>query len=147
VIETLTRAIVWAEFDVLESLSRGFRPENKSLSMGHLLLVGACVAAVTVLVWALSRYIGQFDPRRRVSSPRALFAQLCQAHSLAWPERQLLRRLAREQELDMPAMLFIEPERFEPSRWSRAMRARGRELEQIRRRLFGKITPADSAAS
>jgi hypothetical protein len=145
--DTSTHLILWAEFDVLESLSRGFRPENKPLSVGHLLMVGLCVAAVTVVVWALSRYFGQFDPRRRISSPRALFAQLCHAHSLAWPERQLLRRLAREQKLGMPAMLFIEPECFEPSRWSPAMRARRRDLDQIRRRLFGETAAAGSDAS
>jgi hypothetical protein len=147
VTSALTRMIVLAEFDVLESISRGFRLENKALSVSHLMLVGLCVAGITAVAWGFSHYFGQFDLQRRGNSPRALFAQLCRTHALAWPQRQLLRRLAREQKLDTPAMLFIEPEHFEPSRWSRAMQPRGRDLEQIRQRLFGDTTPDGSDAS
>ena len=53
-VNALTRNVVWAEFDVFESLARGFRPENKALSMGDLLIVLLFVAAVLAAAWAAS---------------------------------------------------------------------------------------------
>ncbi|MEZ6072367.1 MAG: hypothetical protein R3C10_19430 [Pirellulales bacterium] len=74
--ERFVTAVVWAEFDVLESISRGFRPENKALGMGDLALVMLFIGVVSAIAWAVSRYLGRLDPQRPTHSPRSLFAEL-----------------------------------------------------------------------
>ncbi|MCA9102628.1 MAG: hypothetical protein KDA63_15820 [Planctomycetales bacterium] len=138
--ERFVTAVVWAEFDVLESISRGFRPENKALGMGDLALVMLFICVVSAIAWAVSRYLGRLDPQRPTHSPRALFAELARAHALSWSQRRLLRRLAGERQLPTPAVLFLEPQHFEASRLSKALQTRRRELTEIHQRLFATAT-------
>ena len=46
--------------------------------------------------------------------PRKLFDELCKLHRLDRREIVLLHTLAKERQLEMPALLFVYPEHFTP---------------------------------
>jgi len=61
---------------------------------------------------------------------------LCRAHGLDWSTRRLLKQLAAEWELTSPALLFVEPDRFNTSRLSVEWQDHAELLEHLRHQLF-----------
>jgi hypothetical protein len=90
------------------------------------------VLAVIGIVLLTKRCVAESE-RRRTSSPRALFRELCRAHQLSWSDRQLLLKLAAWHALPDPALLFIEPARFQVAAGLDDYRER---LAQLQRQLF-----------
>ncbi len=110
-------------------------------------LAGLCGIVAIALVWLVaSRYLSERQPRP-VGKPWRLFFQLAWAHRLRWRDAWLLYRLACRLRLIQPAVLFVQPENFAPSRldgWRAEHIAR---LEQLRERLFAGLGHPPSLAT
>jgi hypothetical protein len=102
-------------------------------------IIGVCVSLLLV-----GRYYRRFERLKSYDSPPELFRELCRVHQLDWSTRRLLKRLAVEWEMTSPALLFVEPERFNVSRLPTEWRENAARLEQLRERLFAPA-PAPSA--
>ena len=76
---------------------------------------GAWVVVLVAVLLAALAALGVFIVRRlvllsRAPQPgRALFDELADAHRLTPPERKILLTLARRENLDDPARLFVDP--------------------------------------
>jgi len=120
-------------------MGRRFRRRGGSIDWTELLLPIALVACVVGIAWLVSRYF-KLRAERDAVSPQALFAELCQAHGLDWPNQQLLRALATANRLPSPAQLFVEPEHFDVERLGVALESRKEQVVALHSKLF-----ADSA--
>jgi hypothetical protein len=76
--------------------------------------------------------------KRACHDPQRLFRDLCRAHRLGWRDVQLLRKLARFEQVDPPARLFVEPRRFQPS-VAEQLACTPQDLTRLRQRLFGNL--------
>lgn len=120
-------------------VAEGFRGERAEFDSGTLLTLALSLAAVLLVLWFTSYWSGG---RRRASayhSPGRLFLTLCRAHRLRWRDVWLLWQLARWYELEDPARLFLEPERFDPSTLSRRLTRQAARLRLLRARLFAGL--------
>ena len=137
------RALLLAERNGLDELASrmadGFRGDRVRLDFGQvaaMLLVAAGLAAV---IWFLSRLTGGRDRRSVSNSPAKLFVSLCRTHGLNWKDTWLLWRLARWQQLDDAARLFLEPDHFDLDGLSPSLAAWGERLKSLRSRLFADL--------
>lgn len=108
------------------------------------LLVGVCAVVAVVAVWLFAAWYLSPPKARRIGHPWRLFFQLARAHRLAWREVWLLYRLASRLKLQQPALVFVQPENFAPSRvegWSADTVAR---LVRLRERLFAGLGQGDA---
>ncbi len=118
-------------FEGIRSGFRGRRFDMDDVMLGLLIL-----ACGVLVLWALS-YLMKFQEKQGAfSSPTMLFWSLCQAHALRWSDRWLLWRVARAARLRDPARLFLEPERFEPSKLRPALRLHAARLGRLAEMLF-----------
>ena len=132
--QLLYHGILLAQRGRLDGFSKAFRGrpiDSGDMVFGLLILVGVCLA-----VWLLSYVLSLREGRRAYTSRLGLFLTLCKAHSLRWPERWLLWRVARAQRLRDPARLFLEPERFHPVNLDPTLQTRSAQLSELRERLF-----------
>lgn len=123
------------DLDRLLQLTRGLqsRPEE---TREKLLWLGGFVAAMVVLFWAASWWARRDERRRTYTHPGRLFHELCRAHGLDASSRRLLRRLASHARLSQPALIFVEPQWFDPAGLPPSLTAEQPHLEQLRARLF-----------
>jgi hypothetical protein len=96
-------------------------------------IIAAVSASIVLVIWFVMRWF-QSRERTIANSPWHLFKELCSAHGLTLPERQMLTRLVRERDLPQPAALFVEPACWGLERQSAS--ARTLELEKLKRRVF-----------
>lgn len=131
------RWLLWADRGKLaRSMGENFRGENAQLDIADVWIGLAIVAVLAVALLLLSKYVARRERARRFYSPQGLFNQLCQAHGLDRSGCKALWRLARQEELEHPARLFLEPERFD--RPSSVVDADREAYRQLRSRLFGE---------
>ncbi len=122
-----------------EGIRSGFR--GRRIGMDDVVLGLLILACGVLVLWALS-YLMKFQEKQgSFSSPTMLFWSLCQAHGLRWSDRWLLWRVARAARLRDPARLFLEPERFEPSKLRPALRIHAARLGRLVGMLFGDPPP------
>jgi hypothetical protein len=129
-----TSWLLWADREKFRQMGEGFRGEHAKIEMSEVLIALACLTAVIIALWLLSVYLARRERFRRTYSPRGLFNDLCQAHGLDRTGRTALWRLAREQQLEHPARLFLEPERFDEP--SAAADEQGQTYRQLKLKLF-----------
>lgn len=131
-----------ADGNPFSHMGRNFRGGSGRLAFGELAVLLVILVAIGGIVWLLVRH---FNARDRVGyrSPRALFQELCQAHQLDRPQRQALKRLARQQQLGQPARLFLEPERLAEQCLHQSSPDARRMLQSLRSRLFGSLRAAE----
>jgi hypothetical protein len=86
----------------------------------------------------LVRQIAEQYQEDRYDDPNALFRELCRKHHLGFANKRLLKRLAAAWELEEPALLFVQPERFETENLPLDLRNQGSRLAQLQKRLFGQ---------
>lgn len=91
------------------------------LVLGTFLLFG-------LIAWILGQLYARWQ-KRVINSPRKLFRELCQAHSLVRADRELLREIARWHSLPDPVQLFFEPERFQSPEMRTALECEAAALE------------------
>jgi hypothetical protein len=132
-----TRWLLWADRGKLaRSMGENFRGENAQLDITDVTIGLSILAVLAVVVLLLSRFMAKRELARQSYSPRDLFHQLCHAHSLDRAACKALLRLAQQEELEHPARLFLEPERF--NRPGAATDAEGNVYRQLRNKLFGE---------
>jgi hypothetical protein len=132
----LTRLALLADSQAIRNIARGVQAKQSRLDVGGMLTAVLIFCVFFVGVWLVSRLMSRHDRAISYRSPRSLFRALCRAHQLGRAERQLLRRLAREHRLSQPALVFVEPERFNAEALSSAWRNEQARLRALRERLF-----------
>ena len=131
-----THWLLWADRERIRAMSENFRGEGARLDTDDVLIGLACLTGLALAGWALARYVAFRERARRVYSPRGLFDQLCQAHGLDRASCKALLRLAQQEQLEHPARLFLEPDRFD--RPSAAIAESRDSYKQLQRRIFGE---------
>jgi hypothetical protein len=131
-------ALLWAEAGRLGETLRSARSRTTRLDTEDLVLWLSILGLIVVVVFTLSNVVKWYERRRNASSPMRLFLSLCRAHRLRWRQRWLLWQLARAQRLKEPALLFLEPQRFELPLLPVTLQAKKEPLREIRRLLFAE---------
>jgi hypothetical protein len=130
---------IFARTRDLRSMSEGFRSVGFDDKAWETLIVGGIILAIAVTLILIGRYVRRFERMKSYNSPPELFRELCRLHRLDWSSRHLLKRLAAEWEMTSPALLFIEPERFNVARLPEEWQDKTPQLEQLRHKLFGTL--------
>jgi len=123
----------------LRSMSEGFRSVGFDDKAFETLLVTGIIIAISLTLLLVGRHFRRFERLKSYDSPPELFRELCRVHRLDWSSRRLLKRLAAEWEMTSPALLFIEPERFNAARLPADWQSSAEQLNQIRQQLFGSL--------
>ncbi|MHC4399693.1 MAG: hypothetical protein ACYTG0_08440 [Planctomycetota bacterium] len=124
----------------LDNISKEFQGRDARVESGYLVTGLVVLVGIVVAVWFLAKLWERYEGCAPQNSPRKLFFSLCRAHRLRWSEWWLLWRVARDQKLDSPARLFLEPERLDPASLSPFLRLRAPQLAAIRSRLFAGLS-------
>lgn len=137
--------MIYAGFDVywllarthdLRGFSEGFRSRSIEDNAVSTLIVTGVLMVICIGLMLAGRYARRFESLKSYDNSPELFRELCRAHALNWSSRRLLKRLAAEWDLSSPALLFVEPERFNTSRLPAEWRENAARLEQLRKQLF-----------
>ena len=120
----------------LRGFSEGFRSRSIEDNAVQTLLVTGALLAICIGLLFAGRYARRFENLKSYDSPPELFRELCRAHGLNWSTRRLLKRLATEWKLSSPALLFVEPERFNAARLPAQWHDEAERLEHLHKQLF-----------
>lgn len=123
----------------LRDMSAGFRSVGYEDKAFETLIAATIIISISVTLLLIGRYFRRFERLKSYDSPPELFRELCRVHRIDWLDRRLLKRLAAEWEMTSPALLFIEPERFNAARLPEHWREKSHRLEELRQRLFGSL--------
>lgn len=123
----------------LRDMSEGFRSVGYEDKAFETLVAAAIIISISVTLLLIGRHFRRFERLKSYDSPPELFRELCRVHRIDWSDRRLLKRLAAEWEMTSPALLFIEPERFNAARLPEHWREKSSRLEELRQRLFGSL--------
>lgn len=111
------------------------RPGDWAFGWGTVGLIAAAATAIILLTW-LVMVLVRYRAQRTGHSPWQLFHDLAAAHGLSYSERTLVRQLARDLQLDQPAVLFVEPAWWDRDRLPTALQSHAPLLDKLRKRLF-----------
>jgi hypothetical protein len=126
--------LLWSQVDPL-SFGRNFRAASENFPWtGAIITSLVLLTLATLLIIAARR--AALRESRGYRHPRRLFAELCRAHQLDPARRKLLERLAAEQKLSQPSLLFLDPDRFQADRLGPSLAAEREEIERLREQLF-----------
>jgi len=117
-------------------MSEGFRSIGYGDKAYETMIVAGVILGICIALLLVGRYYRRFERMKSYDSPPELFRELCRLHQLDWSSRRLLRRLATEWEMTSPALLFVEPERFNVSRLPMEWHEETDRLETLRAKLF-----------
>ena len=126
--------LLLADRGQFQNLGARFR-SAEVVGTGQILLMVSVVLAV-LFSGLMAVQLLRWKRQRDAHNPWALFRELCSAHHLKATDRRLLAQLAKGQKLQQPALLFVEPERFDTNRL--ANQSDAKPLQLIRDRLFGQ---------
>jgi hypothetical protein len=135
----LNQLAMFARTRDLRSMSEGFRSVGYEDKAFETLIATGIIVGISLTLILIGRYFRRFERLKSYDSAPELFRELCRLHRLDWSSRRLLRRLAAEWEMTSPALLFIEPERFNAARLPVEWQEKSQDLERIRQRLFGAL--------
>lgn len=135
-----------ADQHAIRNIARGMQSRQAQVDVGDLTTALLIFCLFFVSVWGLSRLVSRKERAASCLDPRALFRALCGAHQLSRSDRQLLRQLAHAHALNQPALLFVEPERFDTAELGEAWQKQRERLAELRSRLFAGLVdrPTDS---
>jgi len=125
-----------ARTEDLRSMSEGFRSVGYGDKAWETMIVAGVIIGVCLTLFLVGRYYRRFERLKSYDSPPELFRELCRVHQLDWSSRRLLQRLAAEWEMTSPALLFVEPERFNVVRLPMEWHEETDRLEKLRAKLF-----------
>lgn len=109
--------------------------EEAGFEWPGLVLVVVTAMVVTGVVWFVRRWC-LARAQQMINSPAHLLQLLCARHGLARPDQRLLASLAREQRLENPAVLFVDPRLWEPSRMGTLGKRYAAQFDGLRERIF-----------
>lgn len=122
--------------NIFRDMGSGFREKRESFEPTDLLWWVFVAALVIAAFGVVASVLAKQDKRRLYNSPKALFLDLCKAHELDRANRALLKQMAHAQKLNVPARLFLEPDRFDPALLGPEMRSQREAVAALRNRLF-----------
>ena len=125
-------------------MGRRFRRGSSNFDTADLVTLLGVLAIVAALGWLITRYL-KLREKRHASSAQHLFVELCRAHQLDWPSRQLIQSLAKAHGLTNPARIFVEPHRFNADKLGPAFANCETRLTELRRQLFAESTETRAA--
>jgi hypothetical protein len=109
--------------------------DASSFGWQGLVVVGVLAALISLAYW-FSRRWRQARAQKLLSSPAHLLVELCNRHGLGRPAQNLLAGLAREQGLQHPTLLFVDPRLWEASRLGALGTRYAAQLDGIREKIF-----------
>lgn len=137
-----------ADQHAIRNIARGMQSRQAQVDVGDLTTALLIFCLFFVSVWGISRLVSRKERAASCLDPRALFRALCRAHQLRRSECQLLRQLAHAHALNQPALLFVEPDRFDAAELGEAWHKQRERLAELRSRLFvglgDRTTDADN---
>ena len=136
-LHSCARFALLADRSHFRQMGQSFRRGGSPWETTDVVTLAVVVLVIAAVIWLLVRVFG-LQNRASYYSPGALFRELCRAHRLSWATRRLLRQLARSQRLSQPARLFVEPERFDPTRLHPMLASRRDQVEDLHNQLFGR---------
>lgn len=110
--------------------------DGGSFEWQGLAVVGALATVISLGYWLLRRW-RLTRARRLENSPAHLLQELCIRHGLGRSGHRLLAELAREQGLEHPAVLMVDPRLWEVSRQRALGKRHAAELDRLREKIFG----------
>jgi hypothetical protein len=131
--------------DLVSGLGSGFREKHARYTTTEVVSGMLGLIVLALLVWLATQGIRRLIHRLR-SGRGWLFLRLCQAHGLKWSDRWLLWRLTRYQLLRDPARLFVDPDRWEPSRLDPRLPVDRVRLTALWRRVFCDLPGREKAS-
>jgi|GEM_PF-1566639 len=117
----------------------GLQRDPAAINSTRLMLIAVGFAAVLLLVGALCCFSESRRRHAAFHSPRRLFLALVKAHRLSILDAWLLWRAASACQLEDPARLFLEPERFDPQALPRRLARHSGRLASLKNRLFAGL--------
>jgi hypothetical protein len=137
---TVFTAVLFADSDRWESLFRGLSNgfQDRGYPLGTTVPIAIVLAAFIAVVVLLFAIDGRKKKKLGFGSPRTLFISLCKAHKLGLRESWWIWRLGRSQQLRNPALLFVEPHRWQAAEMNSWPESRRRRLTKLRERLFAE---------
>jgi hypothetical protein len=101
-----------------------------------LVVVAVAAILISLAYWLLRRW-RMARAQQLQNSPAHLLQELCVRHGLGGPAQRLLAVLAREQMLEHPATLFVDPRMWEASRLGATGKHHAAQLDRLRGQIFG----------
>ena len=138
--------ILLGQIEKWQQMGRDFRADRPKLDPTILIACSGILLAIVCGIWFLSRLLKGEDGRRLFNSPRQLFRNLCGQHELSRTECRLLKQIARFQNIEQPASLFLQPEAFDIAARHPEFAQQMSLLRKLRARLFDGISPAAATA-
>jgi len=135
----LIHGILLAQQSRLESLGSGFRRSGRRIDFGDVVVGLIILGGVLLGLWLLVHLLAPQKRRWTGNSPIRLFCTLCKAHDLRWAEWWLLWRVARQQRLQDPVRLFLDPEWLDPAGLGPGLQGQVPRVRAIRARLFADL--------
>jgi hypothetical protein len=139
--------ILLGQIEKWQQMGRDFRTDRPKLDPTILIACFGILLAIVCGIWLLSRLLTRQEGRRLFNSPRQLFRGLCGQHELSRTERRLLKQVARFENIEQPASLFLQPEAFDIAARHPEFAQQVPQLRDLCRRLFEGLPPAVAVAS
>ena len=135
-------------------ITDSFQARDTGVDTAQIVIGLAVLITIIVALWFVSRAMERRARGGHFDSSLRLFLSLAKAHDLSWSDRWLLWRLARSYQLQEPARLFLEPERFEAANLPDSLHVNNNRLNLIAKRIFaekktknrGQTSPSSQAA-
>lgn len=110
---------------------------NRPISWIEIAFLVLFMALAPLVAWFLFRRFGSSEPAEPAASPKALFNEMCEGHSLGREERDLLEQLAKRAKFDPLSRIFLEPDRLSDPQASDLRPAQRLLLTALSIKLFG----------
>jgi hypothetical protein len=111
------------------------KPGDWAFGWGTVGVIAAVATMIAVVIWLVTMLV-RYRAQRTIHSPWQLFHDLCTAHGLNHGERSLVRQIARDLQLEQPAVLFVEPAWWEHNRLPSSVKRQLTPIDKLRKRLF-----------
>lgn len=86
-------------------------------------------------IWLLSRW--RAKDHKPIDNSELLYRELCRAHRLTWSQRSMLHKIAIQQRLEDPSVLFVEPTYLKQAAKESRKPRQKQQCEQLQQKLFG----------
>lgn len=131
----LLTSLLGAQADAWAELARNLGVNRQDLPWMIAVAVLALVALLGTGIWLTLRTLAA-RKQLRSNDGMQLFLELCRVHQLDRASRRLLQRLATAHELKHPALLFVEPQRYDSNELDASWQSSHDKLVALRDLLF-----------